>query len=1443
MGPQPLAILLAVMLAVGVANGRSLEQPRYATAYACEGSTLSIECREGELIQLIRANYGRFSITICNEHGNTDWSVNCMSPKSLRVLLNRCSQQQNCSILASTSMFGDPCPGTLKYLEAHYQCMPAATTTTTNRPSPPWLVTSRPGAWSTAKPPTSKVAQEAVGAASSTPIPTPPHPSPSILVPPRGPQGDPPALHPPPGEEDVGHRGGPAKGAEGGGGGKSETGAEADETPVSSITAYSAIETPPSSPASTPVGKTTGRPTVASGTVHPEVSTPSPSVPWLREGESTQSCNPTTARDLYWNWTAAGEVAVQPCPGGATGFARWQCLGGGLRAPNGPDLGECRSVWLTSLQSRVEEGDSISGIANDLAQVTASKILYGGDIMTTTKIVKKMAHKMSLDIRTYPDPQQREAIVTELLHGVVKTGSNLLDGSQRASWRDLAYDEQMRVATSLLIGLEENAFLLADTVVREKEVVQSVKNISSPQLYFAVLSVRVLETRNVGVEQFPSPAAWEQWTASRDWVQLPRGALLENGEGGLVRLVFIAFDRLEEVLRPQPVNTGWRDGAPVTRNSTRVLNSKVISASLGKGRHIQLSSPVRLSLRHIRTENVSDPACVFWDYTTSSWSEEGCRVESTNISHTLCQCDHLTNFAVLMDIHATLLNPPHQTALQIITYVGCIISSVCLVLAIITFQLFRGLKSDRTTIHKNLCVCLLVAEVLFLAGIGQTDKPVICGIVAGLLHFFFLCAFAWMFLEGFQLYVMLTEVFEAEKSRIRWYYIFAYGAPLIIVAVSCVVDPFSYGTDRYCWLRADNFFIFSFVGPVIAVILANLVFLSMAIYMMCRHANASVSIKSKEHSRLASARAWLRGAIVLVFLLGLTWTFGLLYLNEESIIMAYIFTVLNSLQGLFIFVFHCVQNEKVRKEYRKFVRRNSWLPKCLQCSKNSSSKERRSSFYAGSNGNPSAPNSHSTDSSALSPHGTSVALMLGNVRVGSLMIRESGLAEKVMVDAGGGVHLLQYFLQRGWSSRSSRGKASVGPGLNRCSHRASCRTAASNPSDLEVEVCASSAAKTNTGISLPYTSGNYHPHIPKSATCGLLHNPLLWKWERRKCPSEKITVTLNISFKSYSRDSGHGGSEDLPRSHNLTLQNSLNNVRSLNNSKDSRRLPYMPPDYHQGITNDLSTTHCPSIDLEHSSGIHSSPRALSEEHHLRIQEALPQYSSSSHGRQGHLLPSLQQLAPHQSGRATKKSSNSLHRSMSPWNHTYTEIREGHPLSHPLVKFHSRALGLPEDDPVYEEIERNDAQVSDVSDEDMKRQSDTSRQSSRSYGDHRPLIPYSPASDRNFQNCIEDALKKKLRELHHLESSNHGGCDEGVQESLTVEHLDAPASESEFPVVVTSSCEPTAIADPLVFAGENARTVAVLDGETVVCHLRPDSELYACAPFTSRTIELSPYSEC
>lgn len=1171
--PLRLAVVAFTLLAVVNAIARNLgEQPRYDTAYACEGKTLKIECKDGELIHLIRANYGRFSITICNDHGNTEWSVNCMSPKSLRVLHNRCTQKQNCSIQASTSLFADPCPGTLKYLEAHYQCVPAALTTTTARPSPPWLMTSQPSVWSTAKPVTLRPG----------PPPLPPihqfSPLPTTAPPPTQ-HSVPPQLQPlPPLEEaDI----------------ASEE-SDIEQPSPETTTVTSTVPSTARVSLSTTVSSGTGAVGMGTGT---GVNGPGWPGEKILRGEL---CTPTSARGLYWNWTQAGEVSVQPCPGGATGLAKWRCVPSAdptappHRYPESPDLSECRSVWLTNLESRITEGDTIISIGNDLCQVTDSKTLYGGDMMTTTKIIKKMAHKMSDDIQTFPDPRQREAIVTELLHSVVKTGSNLLDSAQLASWRDLTHKEQMRVATSLLVGLEENSFLLADTVVREKTVTHAVKNI--------LLSVRVLEIRNVGAEEiFPAPGAVEQWAdggvgaPDGNWIRLERGALLENSEGGLVRLVFVAFDRLEEILQPQ------------AHNATRLINSKVISASLGKGRHIQLSEPVTICLKHLRTENVTNPSCVFWDYTMSSWSEEGCHVDKTNHTHTICKCEHLTNFAILMDVQATYLPPTHQMALQIITYIGCIISVICLVLAIITFQLFRGLKSDRTTIHKNLCVCLLVAEVLFLAGIGQTDQAIVCGIVAGLLHFFFLCAFAWMFLEGFQLYVMLIEVFEAEKSRIRWYYLFAYGAPLLIVAVSCFIDPLSYGTERYCWLRADNFFIFSFVGPVIAVILANLVFLSMAIYMMCRHANASVSMKSKEHSRLASARAWLRGAIVLVFLLGLTWTFGLLYLNEESVFMAYIFTVLNSLQGLFIFVFHCVQNEKVQKEYRKMLRRHPWLSKCLGCVDGSAGgstggsgtgsgsgsgcgKERRSSLYTGSNGNP----------------------------VGS--------------------------------------------------------------------------------------HGHSHSHAHTQSTDS-------------QNPTAQAHGTSNISFKSYSRDSGHGGSEqeESPRAHTSTLS-------------ERPRRGYLPPHY---------------------------PDCLPP-HHLMP----PQHHNKRNGSV---------------------------RAASPWNHTYTEIRE------------REQVGVSrEEDPVYEEIERererererNEISVSDMSDEDGRRQSDMSRQSSRSYGDHRPLIPYSPPHPTpasNFQAALDVALRHRL-----AEQARHQG------------------------------------------------TVAVLDGETVVCHLTPDSHphLYAC-----RTMMHQPYSEC
>ncbi|XP_076048688.1 latrophilin Cirl-like isoform X6 [Oratosquilla oratoria] len=1123
------------------------DRPRYRTAYACEGSTLNMECDPGHVINLIRANYGRFSITICNEHGNTEWSVNCMSTRSHRVLHDKCSQRQNCSVAASTRGFGDPCPGTLKYLEAHFQCVPVNPPSNTARPRPPWFIATKTTVSSMTEDdpplPQQDRADSGRGGESDFNLEGQLKP-PSISDPATSSTSTTTTLKPPPWlitntaknittttstttttttttttsttttsstttpKPDVIA----SKGNDASGGSLSEDDSSRklpssvkDEAggPVKTMTEdtyFDPSSTTPAAPISIP------------GAI-PTESIPDENLP---VDTKVFWCPPSSGRDLLWNWTKGGERAMQPCPAGASGWARRTCNARGWAGP--ADLSDCRSVWLNTLMTRDNDHDAVLAVAHDLKTVTGSHALYGGDVTATARLLNSLARRMKDDISNFPDDSQREALVTELVGTAIATGSHLV-ARQRAAWGDLRPEEHRQAATSLLLGLEEATFLLADNLHHEQTVVHAESNI--------LMRLQVIENRNAAAVTFPSPG--ETWSLEQsqslpspsneppsspetlpeppeDTITLPPEALLENSENGLVKMVFFSYSGLHHVLYP--------DGFNMYRglNETRVINSRVVSASLGAGRHIELPEPVVLTFKMILTVNVTNPACVFWDYTTNSWSEEGCRVLRYNTSHTICECDHLTNFAVLMDIHATPLAYPHQLALSIITYVGCVISIVCLLLATIVFHAFRGLKSDRTTIHKNLCVCLLIAECVFLGGVNQTDKPVVCGVVAGLLHYFFLAAFAWMFMEGFQLYVMLVEVFEAEKSRVRWYYAGAYGVPAVVVAVSAVVDPFSYGTPEACWLKADNYFIFAFVGPVIAVIIANSVFLSMALFIICRHANVASTLKNKEHTKLASIRTWVRGAIVLMFLLGLTWTFGLLYLNKASVVMAYIFTVLNSLQGLFIFIFHCVQNDK------------------------------------------------------------------------------------------------------------------------------------------------------------------------------------------------------KYSFKSCGRDSGHGGSEqeDSPRAGPATKLASLR----LNNNV----APHHPPD-HPHLVNPFTSGATPD-----QGG--PSPEAL-----------LPDY------RMANDAPTLR--LPHNASGGASGNAPRPHRTQSPWNHTYTEIPDG-------------GLGMRENveagtDPVYEEIERegrSEIQVSDLSDEDGRRHSsDISRQSSRSYSDHRPLLPYtlSDRHDRHFIHHLQQQQQQQQQQ--------------------------------------------------------------------------------------------------
>ena len=75
---------------------------------------------------------------------------------------------------------------------------------------------------------------------------------------------------------------------------------------------------------------------------------------------------------------------------------------------------------------------------------------------------------------------------------------------------------------------------------------------------------------------------------------------------------------------------------------------------------------------------------------------------------------------------------------------------------------FTGLRGDRITIHRNLCISLCLAELLLLFGMDATYNSTLCSVIAGVLHFLFLATFAWMLVEGIHVYYMLVKVFDLE---------------------------------------------------------------------------------------------------------------------------------------------------------------------------------------------------------------------------------------------------------------------------------------------------------------------------------------------------------------------------------------------------------------------------------------------------------------------------------------------------------------------------------------------------------------------------------------------------------------------------------------------------------------------------------------------------------
>nr|XP_014593712.1 adhesion G-protein coupled receptor G6 isoform X2 [Equus caballus] len=365
------------------------------------------------------------------------------------------------------------------------------------------------------------------------------------------------------------------------------------------------------------------------------------------------------------------------------------------------------------------------------------------------------------------------------------------------------------------------------------------------------------------------------------------------------------------------------------------LVSYVMACSIGNITIQGLKDPVRIKIKHARSQAVHHPVCAFWDLDNGEasgfWNTSGCVTQGhSDASETVCLCNHLTHFGVLMDLQGTAsqMDARNTRILTFLTYIGCGISAIFSATTLLTYVAFEKLRRDYPSkILMNLSTALLFLNLIFLLDGWITSFHVdgLCTAVAALLHFFLLATFTWMGLEAIHMYIALVKVFNTYIRRyILKFCIIGWGLPALVVSIVLasrkqneVYGKESYGKeqgDEFCWIQDPVVFYVTCAGYFGVMFFLNFAMFIVVMVQICGR-NGKRSNRTLREEVLRN----LRSVVSLTFLLGMTWGFAFFAWGPLNVAFMYLFSIFNSLQGLFIFVFHCAMKENVQKQWRRHL--------------------------------------------------------------------------------------------------------------------------------------------------------------------------------------------------------------------------------------------------------------------------------------------------------------------------------------------------------------------------------------------------------------------------------------------------------------------------------------------------------------------------------------------
>ncbi|XP_062043496.1 adhesion G-protein coupled receptor F1 [Lepus europaeus] len=382
---------------------------------------------------------------------------------------------------------------------------------------------------------------------------------------------------------------------------------------------------------------------------------------------------------------------------------------------------------------------------------------------------------------------------------------------------------------------------------------------------------------------------------------------------------------------------------PITTHGNFQVNGPVISTV------IQNYSINEVFLIFSKIEsNLSQPHCVFWDFSNLQWNNAGCHLVNETPDTVVCKCTHLTSFSVLM---SPFVPPVIIPVVKWITYVGLSISIVSLTLCLtIEALLWKQIKKSQISYTHHICMVnlalsLLIADIWFIVA-ATVDTTVnssgLCIAAVFFTHFFYLSLFFWMLTLGVLLAYRIILVFHHMAMPLMKAigFCMGYGCPLVISVITIAVTQpgDSYKSEVVCWLNwsSESKPLLAFVVPALTIVTVNFVVVILVLMKLWRPAVG----ERLSHDDKATVIRMGKSLLILTPLLGLTWGFGIgTMVDNHNWAWHIIFALLNALQGFFILCCGIFLDNKLRQLlFNKFSPLVTWKQTSKQNSSDVSAK-------------------------------------------------------------------------------------------------------------------------------------------------------------------------------------------------------------------------------------------------------------------------------------------------------------------------------------------------------------------------------------------------------------------------------------------------------------------------------------------------------------------------